>query len=201
VGRPVAVDVESLEHPHGPIKMEFGCQVPVQIQEYVTLFVNMQGFKIRIMPITKLNSNDQMTDPPPLPTQDRDEDKEEEQYETDEDRWDGHRGRHNDKGKPARLCSIRGKGGPTRKSVPSSAPTEAFSPACPLLAAQETIRTRKSRSRLLPLTNMGPISLLKATFFLQWPRSSTRLWAHHQPRLQGSLILSSCNSLPHVLSE
>jgi hypothetical protein len=161
----------------------------------------MQGFKIRIMPITKLNSNDQMTDPPPLPTQDRDEDKEEEQYETDEDRWDGHRGRHNDKGKPARLCSIRGKGGPTRKSVPSSAPTEAFSPACPLLAAQETIRTQKSRSRLLPLTNMGPISLLKATFFLQWPRSSTRLWAHHQPRLQGSLILSSCNSLPHVLSE
>jgi hypothetical protein len=32
VGRHMAVDVASLEHPHGPIKMSFGCQTPVQLQ-------------------------------------------------------------------------------------------------------------------------------------------------------------------------
>jgi hypothetical protein len=48
LGRPIGVDMDSLAHPSAPIRMSVGCQAPVQIQEYITLFVNMQGYRIRI---------------------------------------------------------------------------------------------------------------------------------------------------------
>jgi hypothetical protein len=48
MGRPIGVDLDSLEHPSDPVRMSFGCHVPVQMQDFVTIFVNMQGYHIRV---------------------------------------------------------------------------------------------------------------------------------------------------------
>ncbi|KAK1625985.1 hypothetical protein QYE76_000300 [Lolium multiflorum] len=142
VGRPIAVDVESLEHPNGPIKMSFGCQAPVQLQEHITLFVNMQGFRIRIVPISKDLTEGTNHDPPSPPARNGEDDKDEDQEETDEDRWDQRRKKHSDKTKntPA-SAPVGGKDGFARKSVPLAvADGPCPSPAiCPKSSQQQKI--------------------------------------------------------------
>jgi hypothetical protein len=48
LGRPIGVDMDSLAHPSAPIRMSVGCQAPVKLQEFITTFVNMQGYRIRV---------------------------------------------------------------------------------------------------------------------------------------------------------
>jgi hypothetical protein len=147
VGRPIAVDVESLDHPNGPIKMAFGCQVPVQLQEHITLFVNMQGFRIRIVPISKDLAAETNNDPPSPPARNRENDKEEDQEETDEDRWDQRRKKHSDKGKntPA-SAPAGGKEGFARKSVPQMT-TEGYSSPC----SPSACRSKDSQAKMITL--------------------------------------------------
>jgi hypothetical protein len=48
IGRPVGVDTSSLAHPLHPIRMSFGCRVPVILPSHVMMFANMQGFRIQV---------------------------------------------------------------------------------------------------------------------------------------------------------
>jgi hypothetical protein len=99
--------------------MSFGCQTPVQLQEHITLFFNMQGFRIHIVPISKDLMEGTNHDPPSPPAKNGEDDKDEDQEETDEDRWDQRRKKHSDKTKntPA-SAPVGGKDGFARKSVP-----------------------------------------------------------------------------------
>jgi hypothetical protein len=95
LGRPVVVDVDSLDHPLGPIRMSFGCREPVQVQEFVTIFINMQGYLIRVEREAAPPSVSPPHAPPPAPAKDCSDDNE----ETYDDRWDGRRGRNKKKRK------------------------------------------------------------------------------------------------------
>jgi hypothetical protein len=46
LGRPLAVIEEALAIPSDPVLMTVGCRAPVQLPEFIMLFVNMQGFKV-----------------------------------------------------------------------------------------------------------------------------------------------------------
>ncbi|KAK1679281.1 hypothetical protein QYE76_040129 [Lolium multiflorum] len=144
VGRPIAVDVESLDHPNGPIKMSFGCQAHVQLQEHITLFVNMQGFRIRIVPISKDPAVETNNDPPSPPAKNGEDDKEEDQEETDEDRWDQRRKKHTDKAKntPA-SAPAGGNEGFARKSVPQAATDGYTSPCSPSACRSKDFQSKK----------------------------------------------------------
>ncbi|KAK1666249.1 hypothetical protein QYE76_054408 [Lolium multiflorum] len=144
VGRPLAVDVASLEHPSGPIKMSFGCQSPVQLQEHITLFVNMQGFRIRIAPISKSPADEPNNDPPSPPAKNGEDDKDDDQEETDEDRWDQRRKKHNDKTKNTPTSApAGGNAGFARKSVPQAATDGYSSPCSPSACRSENIQSHK----------------------------------------------------------
>jgi hypothetical protein len=63
IGRPIGVDVDSLSHPSNPIRMSFGCRDPVLIPSSVTIFVNMEGFKIQVVQ----EANSAVESPPHAP--------------------------------------------------------------------------------------------------------------------------------------
>ncbi|KAK1683040.1 hypothetical protein QYE76_043888 [Lolium multiflorum] len=167
VGRPIAVDVESLDHPNGPIKMSFGCQVPVQLQEHITLFVNMQGFQIRIVPISKDPAVETNNDPPSPLAKNGEDDKEEDQEETDEDRWDQRRKKHTDKAKntPA-SAPAGGNEGFARKSVPQAITEGYTSPCSPSACRSKDFQSKKIT---LPLYSTARTSRSKETSFPLWP--------------------------------
>ncbi|CAM0873977.1 unnamed protein product [Alopecurus aequalis] len=48
VGRPMLVDEGTFHDPKLPIRMQFGCWAGVKVAESFTLFVNEQGFKVRV---------------------------------------------------------------------------------------------------------------------------------------------------------
>jgi hypothetical protein len=127
--------------------MSFGCQTPVQLQEHITLFVNMQGFKIRIVPISKKSTDEPYNDPPSPPAKNGEDDKDEDQEETDEDRWDQRRKKHNDKTKntPA-SAPAGGNAGFARKSVPQAA-TEGYTSPC----SPSACRAEKDQSHKITL--------------------------------------------------
>ncbi|KAK1670007.1 hypothetical protein QYE76_058166 [Lolium multiflorum] len=116
LGRPIGVDMDSLAHPSAPIRMSVGCQAPVQLQDYITLFVNMQGYRIRIEREDLAAAESPPHAPPPAPARGGDDDKDEDNEETDEDRWDGYRGRHRKNDKEVSSAPAGGAGGPGRKS-------------------------------------------------------------------------------------
>jgi hypothetical protein len=92
VGRPIAVDVDSFSLPDGPVGMSFGCRAPVQLLEYITLFVNMEGFKIKLVPEADLPTNSPPRANNNHPPFDKGNDDKDDDYdETNEDRWDGRR--------------------------------------------------------------------------------------------------------------
>ncbi|KAK1663881.1 hypothetical protein QYE76_052040 [Lolium multiflorum] len=121
IGRPIGVDADSLAHPSNPIRMSFGCRSPALLPNFITLFVNMEGFKIRVAPEAANVENSPPLAPPPSHNKDREEEKDEDMEETDDDRWDGRRGRHAPKeGNTSQSAPAGGKAGPARKSVPIS---------------------------------------------------------------------------------
>ncbi|KAK1602998.1 hypothetical protein QYE76_048210 [Lolium multiflorum] len=118
LGRPIGVDMDSLAHPSAPIRMSVGCQAPVKLQEFITIFVNMQGYRIRVEREEDAAGDSPPHAPLPPPGERGEEDKDEDFEETDEDRWDGRRGRHRKNDKEVASAPAKGAGGKGRKSVP-----------------------------------------------------------------------------------
>ena len=48
IGTPLEVDSSSLLDLKAPIRMRFGCRKPVKLKPFITVFVNLQGYKIGI---------------------------------------------------------------------------------------------------------------------------------------------------------
>jgi hypothetical protein len=117
IGRPVGVDTSTLSHPLQPIRMSFGCRVPVILPSHVMLFANMQGFRVQVERKAASPGNSPPHAPPPQFPKDKSDEKEEDNDETDEDRWDGRRGRHSSRENSPASAPVGGAGGPGRKSV------------------------------------------------------------------------------------
>ncbi|KAK1693140.1 hypothetical protein QYE76_009837 [Lolium multiflorum] len=117
IGRPVGVDTSSLSHPLQPIRMSFGCRVPVILPSHVMLFANMQGFRVQVEREAHSPGNSPPQAPLPHPPKDKGDDKEEDNDETDEDRWDGRRGRHSSREKSPASAPAGGAGGLGKKTT------------------------------------------------------------------------------------
>ena len=48
LGRPLAVDLVSLNPKAGPVRVRYACRTPVALQSHITLFVNLKGFKVHV---------------------------------------------------------------------------------------------------------------------------------------------------------
>jgi hypothetical protein len=118
VGCPISIDMETLEHPDAPVRMSFGCRKDDLLPEFITLFVNMQGYHVKVIRETPSVDDLPPQAPPRFPPGDGNDDKEEECEETDDDRWDGRRGRHIQKNKRSSASAPGSVGGGPRKSVP-----------------------------------------------------------------------------------
>jgi hypothetical protein len=118
VGRPIGVDVASLAHPDAPVRMSFGCRKGDQLPDHITIFVNMQGYRIQVIREAQSAQDSPPHDPPKFPPGDGTEDKEEDFDETDEERWDGRRGRHAHKASRGSSSAPGARGEVPRKSVP-----------------------------------------------------------------------------------
>jgi hypothetical protein len=117
LGRPLSVDEASLANESGPVRMSIGCRAPVQLPEYIVLFVNMQGFRVRVVREGLEGGKGAPSPSPPHKPVDEDED---ETADSDGDRWDGCRGRHASKEPKNPAPKSFGKGSLVgRKSVPS----------------------------------------------------------------------------------
>ncbi|KAK1691799.1 hypothetical protein QYE76_008496 [Lolium multiflorum] len=96
LGRPIAVDEGSLESPLDPVRLLLGCKQPLHLPPFFTLFVDSQGFRVRVVPeLAHAGEVGAPPPPPPKPTDDQEEDLD----ESEEDGWDGRRGKHNRKDK------------------------------------------------------------------------------------------------------
>ncbi|KAK1613749.1 hypothetical protein QYE76_019266 [Lolium multiflorum] len=115
LGRPIAVDEGSLESPLEPVRVLFGCKTPVRLPPYIMLFVNSQGFKVRVLP--EQEPEGPKDNPPPPPRQQFD-DKDEDIEESEGEGWDGCRGKHNRKNKEPAKGTSGDASEPKRKSVP-----------------------------------------------------------------------------------
>jgi hypothetical protein len=102
--------------------MSVGWQAPVKIQEYITMFVNMQGYRIRVEREDVTTGDSPPHAPPPAPTKRGEDNKDDENEETDDDRWDSCRGRHRKRDKESASALVGGAGA-GRKSV-ACMPTE-----------------------------------------------------------------------------
>ncbi|KAK1677569.1 hypothetical protein QYE76_038417 [Lolium multiflorum] len=121
LGSPLVVDETSLSNVDGPIRMTVGYWAPVQLPESIMLFVNLQGFRVRVFREGVATVTGPLSPPPPHKTAD---DKEEEDVaDSDGDRWDGLRGRHARKEPQSKAPKNHGKQiGTNRKSVPLAPP-------------------------------------------------------------------------------
>jgi hypothetical protein len=115
LGRPIAVDEGSLKSPLEPVRVLFGCKTPVRLPPYIMLFVNSQGFKVRVLP--EQEPEGPKDNPPPPPRQQFD-DKDEDIEESEGEGWDGCRGKHNRKNKEPAKGTSGDASEPKRKSVP-----------------------------------------------------------------------------------
>ena len=93
LGSPLEVYMACLADPNEPIKMKFGCRVPVQLKSHITIFVNLQGFKIRVERVLDGKDKGDLPPPPPPPAhEDKDDDPEDPALSSDEDvDWDSRR--------------------------------------------------------------------------------------------------------------
>ncbi|KAK1693865.1 hypothetical protein QYE76_010562 [Lolium multiflorum] len=130
VGRPISVDLDSLAHPEAPIRIPFGCRKDDVLPESITLFVNLQGYRIRVICETPAADDSPPHAPPRFPPGDGNDDKEDDCDETDEDRWDGRRGKHLKDKRATASAPSAGGGGP-RKSVPLAAAPSSPSASLP----------------------------------------------------------------------
>ncbi|KAK1604887.1 hypothetical protein QYE76_028560 [Lolium multiflorum] len=116
LGRPIAVDEQSLDSPLEPVRLLVGYKPSTRLPPHFLLFVNSQGFKVRVVPELAPSSIEGSGPPPPPPrhTEDKDDDPE----ESEGDGWDGRRGEHNQKAKEATKTGAGPSVPPKRKSVP-----------------------------------------------------------------------------------
>jgi hypothetical protein len=89
VGRPMSVDEDSLAHPETPFRMSFGCRKGDVLLEFITLFVNLQGYRIKILRETAAAEDSPPRALPSFPPGDDTGEREDDCEETDDDRWDG----------------------------------------------------------------------------------------------------------------
>jgi hypothetical protein len=116
----------------------------------------MQGFRIRIVPISKDPAVETNNDPPSPPAKNGEDDKEEDQEETDEDRWDQRRKKHTDKAKntPA-SAPAGGNEGFARKSVPQAATEGYTSPCSPSACRSKDFQSQKITLPATAFTQYG----------------------------------------------
>jgi hypothetical protein len=116
LGRPIAVDERSLDSPLEPIRLQLGHKPSTRLPPYFILFVNSQGFKVRVVPELAASSIEGSGPPPPQPrhTEDKDDDLE----ESEGDGWDGRRGKHIQKAKDASKTGAGTSAPSKRKSIP-----------------------------------------------------------------------------------
>jgi hypothetical protein len=111
IGKSLSVDDTTLAVPTDPIFMSFGCRASVQLPSFITLFVHLQGFQVKVELVSPPTGGSKDL-PPPLPKPH--EDKDEEAKETDDGRWDGHHGHHGKKDQleknPSSVGATGGKG-------------------------------------------------------------------------------------------
>jgi hypothetical protein len=121
LGRPLTVDEDSLADTNGPVRITMGCRTSVQLPEFVMLFVNMQGFRVRVVRDgCAASAVAALPSPSPKPTINNDND--DDVADSDTDRWDGRQGRHNNKDPQSQISKNQGKaGGPSRKSMVATA--------------------------------------------------------------------------------
>ncbi|KAK1666668.1 hypothetical protein QYE76_054827 [Lolium multiflorum] len=116
LGRPIAVDEASLASPLDPVRVRIGCRAPGLLPPFFILFVNSQGFKVRI--VKEGGEGEELSDPLPPPQRKLSDEGDEELEDSEGEGWDGRRGKHKKDSSPA-----KGKGGstsvPQRKSVPA----------------------------------------------------------------------------------
>jgi hypothetical protein len=121
LGRPIGVDVATLSNLDAPVRMSFGCRKGDLLPDHITLFVNMQGYKIQVVREDETVQDSPPHEPPKFPPGEGTDDKEEDFEETDEDRWDGRRGHHAHKASRGTVSAPRAGGEGPRKSVPLGA--------------------------------------------------------------------------------
>jgi hypothetical protein len=119
LGRPIAVDESSLSSSSEPIRLLLGHKPSTRLPSFFTLFVNSQGFKVRVVTEAAPTSSvgDDLPPPPPRPADDKDEDPE----ESEGDGWDGRRGKHIQKNKEAAVPGASASAPPNRKSAGGNA--------------------------------------------------------------------------------
>ncbi|KAK1692879.1 hypothetical protein QYE76_009576 [Lolium multiflorum] len=164
VGRPMAVDEDSLSPVDRPVRMSFGCRKGEALPESITIFVNLQGYRIKILRETVAAEDSPPRAPPSFPPGDDNGERDDEYEETDDDRWDGRRGKHLKEKRAAASAPSKGGNGP-RKSVPLSA--EPLSPPADdaaLLTIPASARSQYG-SNLTPTGNIFPLvaQIIKAS--------------------------------------
>ena len=92
LGAPLVVDEFSLIHPEGPVRLKFGCQAPVKLQDHLVIYVNLQGFKIRVEAEPDGKFKGAANPPPPhQDPKDPDDKGEEDEERSSDDDWRGRR--------------------------------------------------------------------------------------------------------------
>jgi hypothetical protein len=135
-----------------------------ELQNFITLFVNLQGYRIKIIRETAAADDSPPRVPPSFPPGDDNEEREDDCEETDDDRWDGRRGKHLKEKRATASAPDKGGRGP-RKSVPLNAAP--FSPPvddAALLTIPASARSQYG-SNLTPTGNIFPLvaQIIKAS--------------------------------------
>ena len=130
LGTPLEVDAASLENSSAPIRMRFGCRKPVQLKPFITVFINLQGYKVTVEREGEESDLGPLPPPPPLPPR-RKDDKDDE----DAAAQDSSEGEDDDYGRKRRRKSRSGsadKGGVGKsgegKNIEQGAPKECVLP-------------------------------------------------------------------------
>ncbi|KAK1609441.1 hypothetical protein QYE76_033114 [Lolium multiflorum] len=164
VGRPMSVDEDSLSLLETPVRMSFGCRKGDVLPDSITLFVNLQGYRIKILRENAAAEDSPPRAPPSFPPGDDNEEREDDCEETDDDRWDGRRGKHLKEKRAAASAPDKGGRGP-RKSVPlNAAPFSPPADDAALLTIPASARSQYG-SNLTPTGNIFPLvaQIIKAS--------------------------------------
>jgi hypothetical protein len=65
LGQPMGMDEQSLEDASRPVRLLAGCRSPEHLPPHIMMFVNSQGFKLRVQ--IEGETGEDFSDPPPLP--------------------------------------------------------------------------------------------------------------------------------------
>ncbi|KAK1608742.1 hypothetical protein QYE76_032415 [Lolium multiflorum] len=165
LGRPIAVDAQSLESPLAPVRVLIGCRALIRLPQFTVLFVNSQGFKVRIA--REEGEREEPSDPPP-PQRKLSEDREEELEESEEKAGTG------EGASMPKRTKARPRAGVARMLQPAIAPAEssgervALSPSLVSfqdspLAGGESVKSRPSLWKVQQLSDEDRIKAGIAT--------------------------------------